>query len=272
MAIIGVLVSMLLPAVNAARASARKTYCAVRLRELAIATAGYESANKRIPPNLTPKIRQWQFHLLPHLEQSAIHSVITNENEDAYAWLTFSSFLCPEDPDSEFPMRQYASFLLVGKSDFAGVAGTTEDLADGVFPPYGKGLGGLNFKGMRYSEIVDGLSNTLLYGERPPARNGTVGSWLRGFTYLNATSGVLERGPFSMGQGDEPMQACGPQGFKMGDPINPCSATHFWSFHVGGAHFVTVDGAVSFRPYSIDERVLAAMATRNGGEVNIDPQ
>ena len=265
--IIGVLFGMLLPAVNAARASARKAYCSARLRELAVATAQYEAANKRIPPNMTWKIWQWQYHLLPHLELSQIHSEISDSTQNSIAWMAFYSFLCPEDPNSEIPMRQYASNLLVGKSDYAGIVGTTAGLADGVFPPLGFGVGGASSQGLRYRDILDGLSNTFLYGERPPADNGTVGSWLRANTYLNGTVGVFEQGPFVMGQGSEPMLQCGPQRFQIGSSKNPCSAAHNWSFHAGGAHFVTVAGAVSFIGYSTDEAILRAYATRNGGEI-----
>lgn len=196
--IVGALVALLLPAVNAARASARKAYCAARLRELKLATSQFESANRRIPPNLTSVYRQWQFHLLPHLEQQIVYSSTAPNGMDTVAipqeWAQIPSFLCPDDPDSDLVMRQFASGRLVGKSDFVGIAGTTETLADGVFPPYGAGVGGPWSKGLRLRDIVDGLSNTVIYGERPPSVDGSVGSWMRGLTYLNATVGVEETG------------------------------------------------------------------------------
>jgi prepilin-type processing-associated H-X9-DG protein len=272
--IVCVLTAMLFPAIAAARSSARKSYCSIRLRELALATTVYESANKRIPPNLTSVYNQWQFHLLPHLEHQSIYSGIVSEvdiyPQSAYAWMTIPSFQCPENADSEFPMRQYVTYFLVGKSDYVGIVGTTSELSDGVFPAYGKGVGGVKSKGVKYSDVLDGLSNTLLFGERPPSKEGTVGSWLRGLTHMNATVAVFDQGPFPIGQGTEPMMGCGEQKFQLGDLSNPCSASHNWSLHAGGAHFAMVDGAVSFFSYSVEERVLRALATRSGGETDSD--
>lgn len=269
--ILGAFIALLLPAVNSARASARKADCAARLRELALATSQFESANRRIPPNLTSVYRQWQFHLLPHLEQRIIYSSTAPNGMDAAViqqeWAKIPSFLCPDDPDSDLVMRQFVTGRLVGKSDFVGIAGTTESLADGVFPPYGKGVGGAQSRGLRLRDIVDGLSNTLIYGERPPSVDGSVGSWLRGLTYLNGTVGVQERGPFGFGQAVNPMNACGPQKFQPGEASSPCSSGHSWSYHATGAHFVTVSGAVAFFPYAVDSQVLDALATRQGGEI-----
>ncbi len=272
-ALIGLLIAILLPAINAARASARKMQCAVRLRELALASMQYEAANKQLPFNRPANggSKQWQRHLLPHLEKLDLYLAISSEDPyqlSGYEWMTIASFLCPEDPEAEYTMSQWLTGLTVAKSDYVGIAGTTESMADGVFPPYGViGADDGRYRGIRYSEIIDGLSNTFLFGERPPANNGTVGSWLSGFTYMNATIGVLEQGPFRMGQGDEPMRDCGPQRFHPGNADNPCSGGHNWSYHAGGAHFANVDGAITFRPYSMDENVLREMATRNGQEV-----
>lgn len=272
--IIGILVGLILPAVVSARASARKTACSSRLRELALATAQFEAANRRIPPNLTSVYRQWQYHLLPHLEQPAVYSAIASQPPSAisihYEWLTIASFLCPESPGSEVPMRQHITNRLVGKSDYVGVSGTTEMLADGVFPPYGEGIGGAQSKGLRLRDVVDGLSNTIIYGERPPSDHGAVGSWLRGLTYMNGTVGVRERGPFSFGQGPNLMVECGPQWFREGSSKNACTAAHNWSYHASGAHFVTVAGAVDFYPYSIEGQILDGLATRNGSEIVIE--
>jgi prepilin-type N-terminal cleavage/methylation domain-containing protein len=269
--IIAILVGLILPAVVSARASARKLACSSRLRELALATAQFELANRHIPPNLTSVYRPWQYHLLPHLEQPEVYSVIASHQPSAaniqYEWLTLASFLCPEAPGSDIPMRQNVTNRLVGKSDYVGVSGTTEMLADGVFPPYGEGIGGAQSKGLRLRDIVDGLSNTVMYGERPPTNNGAVGSWLRGLSYMNGTVGVRESGPFYLGQGANLMAGCGPQRFQEGSSNNACSAAHNWSYHASGAHFVTVAGAVVYYPYSIEGQVLDRLATRNGGEI-----
>lgn len=83
-AIIGVLVALLLPAVQAAREAARRTTCKSNLRQLALACLNYESANKKMPPASTrlgsnPALRpdwNWLVVTLPYYEQGAIYNVI----------------------------------------------------------------------------------------------------------------------------------------------------------------------------------------------------
>lgn len=262
--IIGVMVALLLPAVQAARSAARKASCSARLRELAIASSNFEAANNHLPPNLQTMVVGWQYYLLPHLEQQSLYVSIDprNRNGDFEGWQTLQSFLCPESVGSEYPMRQYASHRLMGKSDYAGIGGTTELAEDGVFLTSVMN----DFRGTRFADITDGLSNTLMYGERPPDQHGTVGAWLRGLWSINSLVCVQDKGPFLIGQGPEPMRNCPPQKFQPGKTEDPCSAVHNWSFHRGGAHFVTVDGAVAFHSYAIDMNVLCALATRAGGE------
>jgi prepilin-type processing-associated H-X9-DG protein len=59
----------------------------------------------------------------------------------------------------------------------------------------------------------------------------------------------------------------GPYGFQPGRIDHHCSAFHFWSPHTGGAHFALADGSVRLLSYAIGPQTLAALATRQGGEV-----
>ncbi len=122
----------------------------------------------------------------------------------------------------------------------------------------------------RWADVTDGLSNTLLLGERPPSSDFRLGWWYRGWgLYKDGTGetvlGVRERN-FS---DDYPTCKPGPYHFDAGTK-GECDLFHFWSFHPGGAHFAFCDGSVKFLRYSADE-VLPALATRAGGEVAVTP-
>jgi prepilin-type N-terminal cleavage/methylation domain-containing protein len=132
-AIIGILVALLLPAVQAARETARRNACANNLKQLGLAALNYESQRKVFPPGYLGSIdpadyradsdaqgeHQWVgvlVYLLPHLEAQPVYDQLTrtlsiavdkrdqNYWKDAYAWTTaqtsLSAFLCPSAPNS----------------------------------------------------------------------------------------------------------------------------------------------------------------------------
>jgi prepilin-type N-terminal cleavage/methylation domain-containing protein len=86
-AIIGVLVALLLPAIQAAREAARRTDCVNRIRQLALAAHNYESANKKLPEHGTVKIVSGTFKgalssqakLLPYMEQQNVQNLVDQE-------------------------------------------------------------------------------------------------------------------------------------------------------------------------------------------------
>ncbi len=117
-AIIGVLVSLLLPAVNSAREAARRTQCTNNIRQMGLAVTNYESANRRLPPG---DVRDyfldgngicctgidsqgtWVTLIFPYMEESAAYEQI-KPGQGTFFDLPgkihnqfFSSFLCPSD-------------------------------------------------------------------------------------------------------------------------------------------------------------------------------
>jgi len=271
--IVGLLLGLVLAAVQSARVSAARLACGQRLGQIGLAFQMHHDSYHSLPPGTThPELRtptpygppvapypllNWGARLLPFLEQEPLWAAIT----EAYAGGTtpadlgrfgmtpLKSFLCPSDPPLSLapPLPHY-----VENSNFLGVAGRSSHRADGLL--YLDSL-------VRLSQVTDGASNTLLVGERPANEftrggrwHGGWGNWGVADSYLGvretATPNTCTDAPYP---------------YRRGDKADPCSAFHFWSFHSGGANWLFADGSVRFLPYSADG-VLPALSTRAGGE------
>ena len=114
-AIIGILVALLLPAIQSAREAARRTKCLNNLHNVALACLNYESSKKTLPPGSVNTSVQsgsglgWQVQILPFVEESGVSETTLAKYKvtpDAYS-STFDSlnalllpmYLCPSDPE-----------------------------------------------------------------------------------------------------------------------------------------------------------------------------
>jgi len=190
-AIIGVLIAMLLPAVQSARESARRTQCTNSLRQLAVAAIDYEQAEQTLPPaGAFPPASQavafstegayfridmrqgnlhsWATRLLPYMEQQALYRqfdfnqhVAANASNPQAAQP--AALLCPSD---QAPGRMYAYDdapftsppVMFGKANYAGFASPFH--IDGY-----SFRGAIWLYGVALHEIVDGTADTLMFGE-----------------------------------------------------------------------------------------------------------
>ena len=271
--VVAILLGLLLPAVQAARGAARRTACQNQLRQIALAAHSHVDARGRLPAgtdlgtSATP-FRGWLVSLLPFLEETATANLVAQEyraSQDPFDMAThptfskpIAPFACPEDPraSSAQPVPRYR--MIAGLSSYLGSSGRDATLRDGVL---------YSGSATRFVDVIDGVSRTLLAGERPPSPQCDLGWWYAGMGVgfgdgaLDHTVGTAstERNPFG-----RCANAVYP--FQPGRLKDECSANHFWSLHPGGGgHFAFLDGAVRFFTYDA-ATVLVDLSTRAGGE------
>jgi prepilin-type N-terminal cleavage/methylation domain-containing protein/prepilin-type processing-associated H-X9-DG protein len=273
LAIFGILLALLLPAVQYARAATARIQCANRLRQLAIALHSFHDAQQSFPPGIvrdTPTARTpnstWLVAILPHVEESGLwqktmrayeldRSPFHNPPHDLIAHV-LPVAQCPADGRVSVAQITRRD-RLVALTSFLGVSGTDLHAEDGVLFADSQ---------IGFRQIVDGASNTLLIGERPPSPDFFYGWWYCGVGQARTGSVTIVLGVREINTFGDNYGSCygGPYFFTPGQIDQPCDRFHFWSLHQGGANFALCDGAVRFLPYSADA-LLPALATRNGG-------
>jgi prepilin-type processing-associated H-X9-DG protein len=281
-AIIGVLVGLLLPAVQAARESARRAQCVNNLKQLGLAFHQYESTNQVLPSGYVSKFDAsgtdlgpgwgWASMLLPTLEQSSLFGSLNfSLGVEVPANLTarlviVGSFLCPSDrvepswPAVSRDPATGAAFELICKvapSNYVGMSGYSEPGPDGE---------GLFFRNsaIAFRDITDGLSQTIAAGERSHLLG--VATWSGSVTgaYLYDDDGD------SIGSADVetgPGMILGHTGEGIGPGSNKSEPNQFYSLHSSrGANFLFADGRVQFLKASMNYKSYVALSTRSGNE------
>jgi prepilin-type N-terminal cleavage/methylation domain-containing protein/prepilin-type processing-associated H-X9-DG protein len=275
--IIGLLMGLLLAAVQKVRAAAARSQCQNNLRQIGIAFHNAAGSSGQLPPGHRPHPPPepypdtgWPLALLPYIEQDAVYQQamrsfgVTRNWEQTAAHPGFSTVIpvygCPSDDRTSAPQVTLKHHFQAALLSYLGVSGTASAAADGVLYLGSK---------TRLADITDGTSQTLLAGERPPSPDMEFSWWYAGVGQDGTGSvehvlGVRER---NVSFFPEHVLYCppGPYHFTDGRRDGVCDVFHFWSFHPGGVHFAFADGSVRFLRYDIDP-LLPALATRAGGE------
>jgi prepilin-type processing-associated H-X9-DG protein len=233
-AIIGILIALLLPAVQSAREAARRMQCANNLKQIALAAHLYENSYKCLPPaRLKSDYGSTFFILLPFLEQASSYvrfdptKGILHPANAGVAETRIPTYLCP----SMAVPRKVPDFECTGEfgapGSYAVSTGTEHTLlthTGAIVRP--------EMDRIKIADITDGTS-------------WAVGVHGGGWTW-GSTLGTFNPDQYVPGQS---------------------YAFNFRSEHPGGANFAMVDGSVRFVEETIDADVLDALATRDGEEV-----
>ena len=272
LAIIAILTGLLLAGVQKVRSAADRIHCANNLRQIGLALHQYHDTYQRFPPAVTLNDPSqiynelsWRVRIIPFLEQDAFWQQTQKEfatnpypNMPPYhagASMPFAIFSCPSDWRSQ-QAQAYPPFSAIALSSYLAIEGIDYQTMNGILYKNSR---------TRMTDVIDGLSNTLLVGERPPSNDYRFG-WLY-FGTGQALTGSLDH---SLGVREiaVPSTGCppGPYHFVPGQLGVPCGFMHFWSLHEGGGNFLMGDASVHFLAYSADA-LMPALATRDGGEV-----
>jgi prepilin-type N-terminal cleavage/methylation domain-containing protein/prepilin-type processing-associated H-X9-DG protein len=287
-AIIGVLIALLLPAVQAAREAARRAQCSNNLKQLGLAMHNYHAAHDTFPPGYITRTQTeqpnspetgpgwgWGTMVLNDLEQRPLHNSanfslpITDTGSRTVRTASLSVFLCPSSTGGTGPVVLHDSSgnTLVSDLSPGQYVASAGQLEVEEFPAQNNGLFYRNSRvGVR--DITDGTSTTLMAGER--SRNVADATWV----------GVI---PFSQvcTTPKWPVRACETAnvmvlGHTGASPdqrwvdvpnYKGAGPDDFWSLHPGGCNFLFADGSVRFLKETVNPRVFSFLSTRAGGEV-----
>jgi prepilin-type N-terminal cleavage/methylation domain-containing protein/prepilin-type processing-associated H-X9-DG protein len=299
-AIIGVLVALLLPAVQAAREAARRSSCSNNLKQLGIAAHNFHDTHNKLPSSirpagLTPLPRIAGLTLsLHYIEQGNIY----NAYDQTKNWFdpvnlpvtsqSIPTYKCPSTPEANrldgVPEASPWVGNLVAVTDYSPVIGVDQRLESaGLVDFAGSGILPKNGE-PRLADVLDGLSNTIMYGEsagRPfvyrknkkfgglPTQRVNAGGWSRPASDFSVDGSSYDGATLP---GPCPLNCTNGEDFGSTPFPHPYYGTEgtgeAYAFHPGGAQFAFGDGSVRFISQTISMREFARLVTRDKGEVS----
>lgn len=299
-AIIGILIALLLPAVQGAREAARSAQCASNLKQIGLAMHAYHATHDVFPAGQNGDGFSVHVALLPYLDQFALYNAVNFNHGNIENNLTFSSarisnYLCPSDPEvihggglTSYAGNEGDGVQLGGRlSPSNGLFSILELLDDPkdrlVFRQYNHGV----------SDVTDGTSTTAAFSEwlvwsgssdrrrsiYRPKSQGTTGptptpefaARCRGLRDMIRQDAPRKGGDWDFGGAfsslyNHALSANGPSCFNTPGSDVFASVTA-GSLHPGGAHLLLADGHVRFVRETIDPATWRTLGTRAGGEV-----
>ncbi|QVL34976.1 DUF1559 domain-containing protein [Telmatocola sphagniphila] len=321
-AIIAILIGLLLPAVQKVREAAARMKCTNSLKQIGLALHSYHDANNMFPPGYTDGNTSlsstpdndvgpgwgWASYILPYIEQGNLFNQINFNagigvgNNATVSQQTVNIYLCPSDPNSQ-PCTLYfwnsSNSITVAHSNYVGCNGWIECFngasgnpqpgtgSDGLNGTYGSAGVGLFYRNSRntFASVTDGLSNTIIAGERSSNHSPSV--WAGAIPQAMCPAWMATT-PYTSPYTAPSSAPVGPNGSAYDNAdygealvLAHCNQTHlpsadqpffdpdtFYSYHTGGANFLFGDGSVHFLTRSIDPLTYQYLATIAGGEIS----
>lgn len=278
-AIIGVLMALLLPAVQKVRAATARAQCGNNLRQFGLALHNHLDVNKAFPPGRMkdkgPASGMW-VHLLPYVEQTNVAQMYDYKKDwrdpanAAAREMELPMMYCPATPNSPRGVQSMSAgaygTIKGGATDYSVISKIHDQLvARGLVPPYFAGKlpppGILETdRRVKMKEVTDGTSNTIMVAEvagRPVkyTRNGATTSQVENFMWADddgqhSLHGATIDGVVNSG-------SCAINCTNDGEPF---------SFHTNGMNGLFGDGSVRYILSSVPIRTFGWMITRSGEE------
>lgn len=286
-AIIGILVALLLPAVQMAREAGRRSQCVNNLKQFGLAVHNYHDNNGNIPYSISPwsegtrpsplrNGKGWIVSALPQLEQQTLFDAFSvGFNGDMFSGggikdpacagpmkFNFNGLRCPTDPSSQrirTDQHQWDGVEVI-VTNYKGVIGDTRmgggsSIHPGTEPDC---HGSTKCNGIFYrnsyqdkhslASVTDGTANTYLVGEDLPTENNHSAAYYANGDYSSCHA-PLNYFPVPS------------------TPGNWWNVISFRSRHPGGGNFCYVDGSVHFVSQQIDYVIYRRYSTKNGGDI-----
>jgi len=301
-AIIGILVALLLPAVQKVREAANRTVCTNNLKQMGLALLNYHNTNRVFPPGAVASpagpasgYANWAIYILPYIEQDALYrlyhfeKINTDPLQKPVREALIKTYICPSDNTGDFglevPDSGYGADAKVKyrPSSYRAVEGKTLNRNTNDQNKWfdsqlsGESNGDKTFRGVlhvvgindltveRLSDIFDGASNTMMVGEYSTRDHDNRDTfWAYSWNQYTMSS-AMPQARTLMNDYNACLALKGKQPFDSGD--NACKRA-FASFHTNGAiNFVFCDGSVHAIATNIDLNTFTALATIAGGEV-----
>lgn len=300
--IIGILIALLLPAVQAAREAARRMQCSNNLKQIGLAMHVYiESAGKLPPGGRNPHGVTWYHAILPHLEQAGLtaqwdpRKLYYEGNNQIIAETPVPTMQCPSDANvpfsATFTSADVNSWFTYWRGNYVcnagnvGVSGTTSGNLT-MLPsrtlgattiinggqPFMVSTDNGNFRYIDIAEVSDGLSNTVAFSECLQGTRNDVSQDLRGAVFHAGydwfTTWLAPNPPDSDVSPDSSgccVSVDGAPCLSASSVGGPC-ALAARSKHPGGVNACLLDGSVRFVANTIQWATWQALGTTKGGE------
>jgi prepilin-type N-terminal cleavage/methylation domain-containing protein len=296
-AIIGILVAMLLPAVQSAREASRRSACSNNMRQIILAMHNYHDTLNTLPPGFISQVTGtwpgggndpipeagpgWSMfaHVLPFIEQSNLYGLIRFDlpitdvaNQPARSGIV-KTYRCPSDTWVE-PVTLWPTSLNVSDMAANSYVGCLGGGNPADHPNYSAMYEQQPFNGMfhrnvalRLADITDGTSNTIGLGERASmfAPNGWAGVVPMAETVFSPM--IARKRGQAVGATKRPAITITTVHVRSSGPNAPTgSPGGFWSPHTGGCFFVLMDGSTRAIQTNVDLTIFRGLAARNDGQ------